>query len=68
MSRPNKNRPARRGKLFSLLLLACTPLLAGCDPVSTAALLYGSSLWTDVALIPVRSAIGTWALSIINGV
>jgi len=68
MLRPKHNTLARRGRLLSLLLLACTPLLAGCDPLTTGVTLYGSLLWTDIALIPVRSAIGSWALSIINGV
>jgi hypothetical protein len=68
MLRPKHNTLARRGRLLSLLLLACTPLLAGCDAVTAGATMFGSFLWTDIALTPVRSAIGTWALGIINGV
>ncbi len=68
MLRPRHETRARRGRLLSLLMLASMPLLAGCDQVAAGATLYGSLLWTDIALIPVRSAIGSWALSIINGV
>lgn len=68
MLRPNKYaRRAPWGKLLSLLLLASTPLLAGCDQVTAGVTLFGSFLWTDIALIPVRSAVGSWALSIVNG-
>ncbi|MFQ5502889.1 MAG: hypothetical protein ACE5EQ_11420 [Phycisphaerae bacterium] len=66
MTRFNKLFTTGRIKLFSLLLLACSPLLAGCDPVTTGALTFGSVFWTDIALTPVRSALGGAALSVVN--
>ncbi len=57
-----------RGKLLSLPMLALVPMLVGCDPVTTGVATFGTALWTDIALIPVRSFIGATVLSFINGV
>lgn len=57
---------AARCKLFSLLLLVCTPLMTGCDPITLAATTFGAGLWLDILLAPVRSLLGAFALNTIN--
>ena len=56
----------KRGKLYSILTLACLPLLTGCQPAAVAATAFGAVFWADLALIPVRSFLGATALNIIN--
>ncbi len=64
----NKPFPMNRGKLLSLPMLALVPLLAGCDAVTAGVATFGTVFWTDIALTPVRSLIGTAVLQFINGV
>ncbi len=58
----------KRSKLLSLPMFALVPLLAGCDPVTTGVATFGTFFWTDIALTPVRSGIGSAVLQFINGV
>ena len=58
---------SRVGRVGLLSLLACIPLLTGClNPVGVVATAFGSIFWWDLALIPVRSALGTATLDFIN--
>jgi len=56
----------KKSKLYSLVLLACMPLMSGCDPVTLSAVTFGSVLWWDIILTPVRSLLGGTALSLVN--
>lgn len=56
----------KKNKLYSLLLLACAPLMAGCDPITLGTVTFGSVLWWDIVLIPVRSLLGGTALNLVN--
>lgn len=53
-------------KLWSLLLLASIPLMTGCDTVTLAGTTFGAGLWLDIALTPIRSLLGAFALNTIN--
>ncbi len=57
---------AAKCKLCSLLLLACMPLMTGCDPTTLAVTTFGTVFWLDIALTPVRSLLGAFALEVIN--
>ena len=59
---------AAKCKLRSLLLLACMPLMTGCDPITLAATTFGATLWLDIFLTPIRSLLGAFALNIVNTV
>ena len=59
-------RSSARSKLYSLLLLACMPLMTGCDPITLTATTFGAVLWLDIALTPIRSFLGAFALNTIN--
>lgn len=60
------NNTAKKCKLFALLLLASTPLMTGCDPVTLAATTFGAGFWLDIFLTPVRSLLGGAALDVVN--
>lgn len=55
----------RNAKVLTLLALAMLPLLTGCIVELTAAT-FGTVLWLDLALTPVRSALGNAALDFVN--
>lgn len=55
-------------KLGVLMFLASVPLLTGCDATTIAGTSFGSFLWLDIALTPIRSLLGAFALNIINTV
>ena len=57
---------AAKYKLCSLLLLACLPLMTGCDPITFAATSFGAGLWLDIFLTPIRSLLGAFALNTVN--
>ena len=59
----------KRGKWLSLFCMGFAPLLAtGCNPYEIGFTLFGSFLWWDLALIPVRSLLGGLALNIVNAI
>jgi hypothetical protein len=50
------------------MLLASMPLLTGCDATTIAGASFGTILWLDIALTPIRSLLGAFALNVINTV
>ena len=66
MNRSTQPVSMKNGKLLSLLLLASMPLLTGCNLAAVSTVTFGTVLWYDIALIPVRSFLGGTALQIIN--
>lgn len=57
---------AAKCKLCSLLLLACLPLMTGCDPITLAGTTFGAVLWLDIFLTPIRSLLGAFVLDVVN--
>ncbi|MFQ5430821.1 MAG: hypothetical protein ACE5E1_10980 [Phycisphaerae bacterium] len=56
----------KKNRLSAFLLLASTALLTGCSPASVGAVTFGSALWLDIALTPIRSLLGGAALNLVN--
>lgn len=65
MFRSNGNMNHGKAKVLSLCVLACLPLMTGCI-VELSAITFGSVLWLDLALTPIRSILGGLALNAVN--
>lgn len=57
----------KRNKWLSTFMVCCTPVFAaGCNPYEVGFTLLGTFVWWDLALIPVRSLLGSLALNLVN--
>ncbi len=57
----------KRGKWLSTFMVCCSPVLAaGCNPYEVGFTMFNTFLWWDLALIPVRAALGGFALDLVN--
>ncbi len=68
MFRLNRLFTSSKSAALSVIAMTLLPVLTGCGigPGPLAAVTFGSVLWLDLALMPVRSLLGALALDIVN--
>ncbi|MBK8270748.1 MAG: hypothetical protein IPK83_21555 [Planctomycetes bacterium] len=55
-----------KAAILSLFAVAMVPFTTGCLVAALPAVAFGSVLWLDLALTPIRSLLGGLALDVVN--